>query len=75
MNYYYKSHYTDVNVKPLYLAKLPIPDLDEKEMEIFSSFVDVMISSNKELEKLSSILFLFKSTLNINPNTKLLKWY
>ena len=27
MNFYYKNHYTDVNVKPLYLEKLPIKDI------------------------------------------------
>ena len=51
LNYYYKAHYTDVNVKPLYLSKLPIPKISLSEQETMIEKVDLMIILNKNLRK------------------------
>ncbi|MEX0997380.1 MAG: N-6 DNA methylase [Flavobacteriaceae bacterium] len=58
LNFYYKAHYTDVNVKPLYLAQLPIPIVDELKQQLFIEKADIMIKLNKELK---SIVFSFNS--------------
>lgn len=53
LNYYYKAHYTDVNVKPIYLAKLPIPYADDKKQNVLIFNVDLMLNNNKELQEQS----------------------
>lgn len=50
LNYYYKAHYTDVNVKPLYLSKLPIPKIDKESQQPFVQLVDKIIE-DKKLDK------------------------
>ncbi|MCR9182122.1 MAG: BREX-1 system adenine-specific DNA-methyltransferase PglX [Flavobacteriaceae bacterium] len=60
LNFYYKAHYTDVNVKPLYLAQLPIPIVDELKQQFFIEKADIMIKLNKELK---SIVFSFNSLM------------
>ncbi|MFQ5688595.1 MAG: TaqI-like C-terminal specificity domain-containing protein, partial [Candidatus Scalindua sp.] len=44
MNRYYRSYYTDVNVKPTYLAQLPIPTKNIKIRKNISSVVGEIIS-------------------------------
>jgi hypothetical protein len=44
MNKYYRAYYTDVNVKPTYLAQLPIPDISPKEQEPFITRVEKILS-------------------------------
>ena len=51
LNYYYKAHYTDVNVKPLYLAKLPIPNIEKAKQEPFIQKADKMLSLKKQLQE------------------------
>ncbi len=48
MNFYYKAHYTDVNVKPLYLSKLPIPKIDQKRQKPFIYIVDEVMKLKKQ---------------------------
>ncbi|MGE4456456.1 MAG: N-6 DNA methylase, partial [Arcobacteraceae bacterium] len=50
MNLYYKLHYTDKNVKPIYLKKLPIRWLNSIEQEPFIQKADLMIELNKKLQ-------------------------
>lgn len=77
MNYYYKAHYTDVNVKPLYLSKLPIPDVDSIQQQPFIEKADLMLSLNKELQEATQK---FQRTIQRNfeieeLSTKLQNWY
>jgi len=44
MNRYYRAYYTDVNVKPTYLAQLPIPTKNIKTQINISSVVDEILS-------------------------------
>lgn len=44
MNRYYRAYYTDVNVKPTYLAQLPIPTKSIKTQKDISSVVDEILS-------------------------------
>lgn len=44
MNKYYRAYYTDVNVKPTYLAQLPIPDIAQKKKEQFIKRVEKILS-------------------------------
>ncbi|RXJ79064.1 restriction endonuclease subunit M [Aliarcobacter skirrowii] len=52
MNLYYKLHYTDKNVKPIYLKKLPIKEISLKEQEPFIQKADLMLELNKKLQEL-----------------------
>ena len=49
MNIYYKLHYTDKNVKPIYLKKLPIREISLEEQEPFIRKVNFMLNLNQEL--------------------------
>ena len=51
INVYYKAHYTDVNVKPLYLSKLPIPEISNEEQAPFIEKADQMLLLNKKLQE------------------------
>lgn len=51
MNAYYKAHYTDVNVKPLYLSKLPIPVNNSDIQKLFESNIDKIIILNKTVRQ------------------------
>ncbi|TVM04265.1 MAG: restriction endonuclease [Candidatus Brocadia sp. WS118] len=44
MNRYYRAYYTDVNVKPTYLAQLPIPTKNVKTQRDISAVVDEILS-------------------------------
>jgi len=44
MNKYYRAYYTDVNVKPTYLAQLPIPDIALNKQEQFIKRVEKILS-------------------------------
>ncbi len=48
MNKYYRAYYTDVNVKPTYLAQLPIPNISEKKQEPFVSRAEKILSLKKK---------------------------
>ena len=48
MNFYYKGHYTDVNVKPLYLSKLPIVNANQKTQGDFIEKAELMLCKNKD---------------------------
>jgi type I restriction-modification system DNA methylase subunit len=54
MNYYYKAHYTDVNVKPIYLENLPIPNISISRQQPFIEKADIMLSQNKALHEMRS---------------------
>ena len=47
MNKYYRSYYTDVNVKPKYLSQLPIPDITINNQQQFIKFVDQIHAAKK----------------------------
>jgi hypothetical protein len=49
MNRYYRSFYTDVNVKPTYLAQLPIPDVNYDKQKPIIKLVDNIICK-KEID-------------------------
>ena len=77
MNFYYKAHYTDVNVKPVYLSKLPIPFVSENQQEKIISYVDSIIKHNIELKEQSQK---FQRTIQRKFNLenlpkKLQDWY
>ena len=40
INKYYRAYYTDVNVKPTYLAQLPIPNISINRQKLFIDIVD-----------------------------------
>ena len=44
MNRYYRAYYTDVNVKPTYLAQLPIPTKNIKTQKDISAVVNEILS-------------------------------
>ncbi|HAF31067.1 MAG TPA: restriction endonuclease subunit M [Bacteroidales bacterium] len=76
LNFYYKAHYTDVNVKPLYLSELPIPISTEHSEELIE-LTDTIIELNKNLRSKSKIftdLMLSKYHFEIYPN-KFNEWY
>lgn len=50
MNRYYRAYYTDVNVKPTYLAQLPIPKISEKEQHPFIALVDQILAITKDAD-------------------------
>jgi hypothetical protein len=49
LNKYYKDHYTDVNVKPLYLGELPISLEVIHSQRFLIELVDKIIQMNREL--------------------------
>ncbi len=50
MNVYYKLHFTDKNVKPIYLKKLPLINISNKDQIIFIEIVDQILNLNKTLQ-------------------------
>jgi hypothetical protein len=50
LNFYYKAHYTDVNIKPIYVSKLPVPFLDIQHQLPFIQKAELMLTLNKELQ-------------------------
>ena len=48
MNRYYRAYYTDVNVKPTYLAQLPIPTKNIKTQKDINSVVDQILAAKKK---------------------------
>lgn len=53
LNIYYKFQYTDKNVKPIYLSKLPIPNISLADQQPFITKADQMLYLNKELQEIS----------------------
>ncbi|MFC4739368.1 Eco57I restriction-modification methylase domain-containing protein [Flavobacterium ponti] len=47
INIYYRSYYTDVNVKPAYLSKIPIIKIGKKEQQPFIDKVDQILALKK----------------------------
>jgi len=76
MNYYYKAHYTDVNVKPLYLSHLPIPEIPYETQLTCTNNVEIMLSQNKELQELKTrfIKLLSSKYSDLNLTNKLIDW-
>lgn len=73
-NLYYKLHYTDKNVKPIYLKELPIPELSLSEQKPFIEKADFMLDKNRELqEKLNKFLKRLNSSFEIDKLTNKLK--
>ncbi len=48
INIYYRSYYTDVNVKPAYLSKIPIFKISKKDQQPFIDKVDQILSLKKD---------------------------
>ncbi len=55
MNKYYRAYYTDVNVKPTYLAQLPIPNITSKQQQPFISRVEKINSLKKKNHDTTSL--------------------
>lgn len=55
MNKYYRAYYTDVNVKPTYLAQLPIPNISSKQQQPFISRVEKILSLKKKNHDTTSL--------------------
>ncbi len=51
LNLYYKLHYTDKNVKPIYLKKIPIPKISPTEQQPFIELVDEILSAKEKIKK------------------------
>jgi hypothetical protein len=50
LNVYYKLHFTDKNVKPIYLKKLPIINASIQSQEPFIKKVNLMLELNQKLQ-------------------------
>jgi len=50
LNFYYKAHYTDVNIKPIYVSKLPVPFLNIQHQQPFIQKAELMLTLNKDLQ-------------------------
>ena len=77
LNFYYKAHYTDVNIKPLYLSKLPVPYLNIQHQQPFIQKADLMLRLNKELQ-LETQKFLRSIDRKFglsDPPKKIQEWY
>ncbi len=77
MNFYYKLHYTDKNVKPIYLMELPIPQIDYDQQKVFIELVEVLVQLNKDFYKMKDTVFkLLKQEFSIvKISKKLRKFY
>ena len=53
LNIFYKFQYTDKNVKPIYISKLPIPNIPLSDQQPFIAKADQMLSLNKELQEVN----------------------
>jgi adenine-specific DNA-methyltransferase len=51
MNKYYRAYYTDVNVKPTYLAQLPIPEISQEAQQPFIDLVNKIIDAKQKGEE------------------------
>jgi hypothetical protein len=51
MNLYYKLHYTDKNVKPIYLKELPIPNISKEQQQPFIEKANIMLDLNQKLQQ------------------------
>ena len=77
LNSYYKFQFTDKNVKPIYLAELPIPKISLEAQQPFIEKADKMLTLNKALQAYSQK---FQQTLMRkfslgSLSAKLQKWY
>jgi REP element-mobilizing transposase RayT len=54
LNIYYKMHYTDKNVKPIYLKKIPIKKITPTAQTPFIAKANIMLDKNKELQEVKS---------------------
>ena len=71
LNFYYKLHYTDKNVKPIYLNELPIPNISPSEQKPFIEKADLMLELNKEFyEKKDKFLTMLKSDMSLTKFSK-----
>ncbi len=77
LNIFYKFQYTDKNVKPVYLSKLPIPVVSPEQQQPFIFLAEKMLSLNAELQALSGkFLALLGSELGVSePSKALQNWY
>jgi len=55
MNKYYRAYYTDVNVKPTYLAQLPIPNIKLEKQLSFITKVEKILSLKKKNHDTTSL--------------------
>jgi uncharacterized coiled-coil DUF342 family protein len=73
-NIYYKLHYTDKNVKPIYLKELPIPEISPSEQQPFIEKADFMLENNKVLqEKINKFLKRLNGSFEIEKLSKKLE--
>jgi type I restriction-modification system DNA methylase subunit len=77
LNIFYKFQYTDKNVKPIFLSKLPIPDISDEVQYPFIEKANLMLMLNKNLNESS---YKFQNTIKRRFETndltkKLEEWY
>lgn len=77
LNHYYKAHYTDVNIKPIYLSNLPIPFVEKQLQEKINNKISEILKFQKELSKIKNdFKEYFSSKYNLEKTSgKLEKWY
>ncbi|MDT3739459.1 MAG: DNA methyltransferase [Candidatus Kapabacteria bacterium] len=77
INFYYKLNYTDKNVKPIYLNKIPIPKISLKAQLPFIELADIMLEKNKELQQIKNkFLDLLQADFNLEKiSNKLQNWH
>lgn len=74
MNYYYKAHYTDVNVKPIYLEKLPIPNIPVNHQGPFIEKASLILKLSKQFhERSDKFIHFIDSSYSPQKITKKLK--
>ncbi len=73
-NIYYKLHYTDKNVKPIYLKELPIKNIPLSEQKPFIEKANFMLDKNKEIqEKVNKFIKRLNSSFEIDKLSKKLE--
>jgi hypothetical protein len=75
LNKFYKDHYTDVNVKPLYLGELPIPKEAINSADNIVSAVNEAIENNKQIRHLEDKFSIFvENSLELQNSNPAIKW-
>ncbi len=75
LNKFYKDHYTDVNVKPLYLGELPIPKEAINSVDKIINAVDKAILNNKQIRQIEDKFSLFlENSLGLQNSNSSSKW-
>jgi hypothetical protein len=75
LNKFYKDHYTDVNVKPLYLGELPIPKKAINSADKIINAVDKAILNKKQIHQIEDKFSMFlENSLGLQNSNSSSKW-